>query len=154
MFQIEALPARTFARFLQMSDEELRARKACRIVADASPGFPCRVSLQDAAPGEALLLVNHQHLDTLSPYAASHAVYVRVNATEAKPRPGEVPALFRHRTLSLRAFDRAGFLRSADLAEGGDLEDRLNAMLENSEVAFVDVHFARSGCYAARVRRA
>lgn len=153
MFRIKALPKDTFSHLSDMSEEELSAHKARRVIADASPGFPCRVSLQDAAPGEALWLVNHRHLDVVSPYAASHAVYVRMNASEAHPAPGEVPVMLRNRTLSLRAFDRAGFMLCADLVEGSDLEDGLQRILGDPRVAFVDIHFAKPGCYAARAYR-
>lgn len=153
MFRIKALRKDTFSHLSDMSEEALSAHKARRVIADASPGFPCRVSLQDAAPGEALWLVNHRHLDVASPYAASHAVYVRVDASEAHPAPGEVPAMFRNRTLSLRAFDREGFMLCADLVEGCDLEDGLQGMLGDPHVAFVDIHFAKPGCYAARACR-
>jgi len=45
-FRIVGLPAETFAGLFSLSDEELKARRAVRRVAD-SGGYPCRVSLTD-----------------------------------------------------------------------------------------------------------
>lgn len=154
MFRIEALPAHGFAHYFAMTDEALAEAGGCRVVADATPGYPCRVSLEDARVGERLILVNHRHLVARSPYAASHAVYVREGAVEAVPEPGAVPAMLLTRLLSLRAFDARAFMREADVIEGRDLAPRLEAMLAQEGIAFVDIHFAKPGCFAARARRA
>lgn len=34
--------------FRQLSDEELKSRRVVRRVVDSKPGFPCRVTLEDA----------------------------------------------------------------------------------------------------------
>mgnify|MGYP001801393802 CR=1 FL=1 len=73
-FQIHALPRQPFAALFALSDSELRDRNMRRVTADTHPGFPCRVSLADADPGEELILLNHQHLDAASPYAESRLV--------------------------------------------------------------------------------
>ena len=52
MFQISALRRRDFDEWLSLDDEQLAARGARRYIADRKPGFPCRVSLADAEPGE------------------------------------------------------------------------------------------------------
>lgn len=153
MFQIEALPQSYFSNLRDMSDDQLRERKACRVVADAHPGYPCRVSLEDAAVGETLYLLNYQHLDMNSPYAAMHAIFVRPDAAQALLNPGEVPEMLVRRPLSLRAFDGVGFMREADLIDGADLASSLSALLDQAQIAFVDIHFARPGCFAARARR-
>jgi hypothetical protein len=38
---------------------------------DEFPGFPCRVSLQDAEIGEEVILLPYQHHKTNSPYQAN-----------------------------------------------------------------------------------
>ena len=57
-FRITGLDAREFAYLAGMSDEELARHRAVRSVCDSRPGFPCRVSLEDAEPGEEVLLVS------------------------------------------------------------------------------------------------
>ena len=92
MFRIVALPKEVFSHLSGMPEAALSAHKARGVVADASPGFPCRVSLQDAASGDGLWPVNHRQLDVASPYAAWHGVYVRVEASETHPAAGKVTA--------------------------------------------------------------
>jgi len=104
--------------------------------------------------GDEVLLVNYEHHSVDTPFRASHAVFFRPGALEANLAPGEVPELFRSRTLSLRGFDQMGMLVSADLAEGEALEQSIQTMFENPSVSYIHLHFAKPGCYAARVDRA
>ena len=53
-FQLEGIPYRPFAPLFALSDQELQKMNARRVIADAQPGYPCRVSLADAAIGEEL----------------------------------------------------------------------------------------------------
>lgn len=152
-FLISALPLARFAPLFRLSDDALAASGARRVIADARPGYPCRVSLEDAAVGERLILAHHEHQTVDTPFRASHAVYVREIAHEARPAPGEVPALFRHRTLSLRGFDAGDMMAAADLSPGDRLEAAITAMLAYPAVAYIQLHYAAPGCYAARADR-
>jgi hypothetical protein len=117
-------------------------------------GYPCRVSLVDAAPGEELVLAHYEHQPAATPFRASHAVYVRVEAEEARPAPDEVPALLRKRLLSLRAFDEAGMMIAADVVDGREVEPVIERLLANPAAAYLHAHYAKQGCYAARIDRA
>ena len=152
-FQIVALPAAPFAPLFALSDEALAARGGVRRVADRAPGFPCRVSLRDARPGEDVLLVNYEHQPARSPFRSTYAIYVRRDAVQARLEPGEVPEMFRSRLLSARAFDEAGMLLDADVVEGREVEGVIGRLLGVATAAYLHVHFARPGCYAARVDR-
>jgi Protein of unknown function (DUF1203) len=153
-FQIEGIPIRRFAPLFGLPDEALAAVGAVRRIADRKPGFPCRVSLADAEPGESVLLVNFLHQPAATPYRARYAIYVRECARDAELAPGEVPEVLRGRLLSLRAFDAAGWLLEADVVEGRSLEPALQRLLAPSAVACVHIHNAKPGCYAARAVRA
>lgn len=154
-FQITALPAARFAPLFELTDVELASRHhARRVVADAEPGFPCRVSLADAAPGETLLLLPFAHLELDSPFRASGPIYVRAGVPTATPPVGTVPPMFRTRLLSVRAYDAAGMLRAGDVTEGTVLEDKLAEFLSAPDVSFVHLHAARNGCYFGRADRA
>ena len=146
-FQIHGLPAAPFQPLFVLDDAALADHRAVRRIADASPGYPCRVSLRDAEPGESLVLVNYEHHATTSPFRASHAVYVREHAEPAVLAVDEVPAMLRSRLLSLRAFDAAGMLVAADVVDGRELEPALEGLLPAA--AYVHIHFAKPGCYAA-----
>lgn len=152
-FQIHALGHKPFESLFELSDEALRERGACKVTADACPGFPCRVSLEDAGVGETLILLNYDHLDVASPYASKHAIYVRLGVKEAQPLPGEVPAVLSSRLLSVRGFDDKGFMKDADVVDGLKLSEKLEAMFSNPTIKFVDIHNAKQGCFAARADR-
>jgi hypothetical protein len=64
-----------------------------------------------------------------------------------------VPEVLRLRLLSVRAFDEMGMMLDADVVHGRDLEPVLVRMLGRSEVAYIHLHNAKPGCYAARVDR-
>ena len=81
-FRITGLDAGRFSHLFGLSDAELARHRALRQTCDEKPGFPCRVSLEDAEPGESVLLVNFEHLPVDSPYRASHAIYVRESDTD------------------------------------------------------------------------
>jgi Protein of unknown function (DUF1203) len=153
-FRITGLAATEFAGLVGRSDEELKARGAARVVADRHPGFPCRVSLRDAQPGETLLLVNYEHLPVASPYRSRYAIYVRENARDAQLAVGEVPEVLHGRLLSLRAFSAAGMLLQADVAAAAELVPAIHRLLAPEEAAYLHVHNAKAGCFAARVDRA
>ena len=153
-FQITALAADRFEPLFALNDDQLADHLAVRVVADAKPGFPCRVSLEDAEVGEEVLLVNHRHLDAASPFQATHAVYVRKGARQAHPAMDDVPEQLLTRTLSLRAFDDRGMLVTADLAEGRELASTLNCLFALPAASYVHIHYAKPGCYAARADRA
>jgi hypothetical protein len=90
-FQISGLPLARFAPLFSMSDEALAALQIERRIADRKPGFPCRVSLRDAEPGERVLLLNYAHQPAGTPYRSNHAIFVREGAIEATPEVGEYP---------------------------------------------------------------
>lgn len=155
MFRIHALPASLFAPLISLDAAGLGEHRALRIKADASPGFPCRVSLVDAEPGESLLLVHFTHHDVASPYRASGPIFVREAAATAQPAIGEVPLQLRRRLLSLRGYDAEGArMRHADVVDGESLADALTTMFDDDGIACIHIHNARPGCYATRATRA
>lgn len=105
-YRISGLAPEPFAPLFAMHERELTAHRARAIVADADGKFPCRVSLEEALPGERLVLVNHTHHGAETPYHASHAIYVRERAREAAVFRNRTPPVFEGRVLSLRGYDR------------------------------------------------
>ena len=152
-FRIEPLSYDPFANLFALSDPELAARGAARVIADAPHAFPCRVSLADAAPGEELILATFTHHDVASPYRASGPIYVRRGATPAALAIGEIPDQARRRLLSLRAYDARGWMIDADVAPGTELEPLIARLFASPAVEYIHAHNARPGCYAFTVRR-
>src|SRR5262249_195367 len=129
----------------------LAARHGRRVVADAPIGFPCRVSLEDARPGDELVLVNYAHHVVDTPYRASGPIYVRRNAAQYSGT--RLPEILRNRILSVRAYDATGILVEADVCPGSDVDPMIARMLANDEVGYLHVHLAKPGCFACRIDR-
>jgi hypothetical protein len=153
-FQIVSLPLEPFTSFFAFDDEQLRAKGAKRYVADRQPGFPCRVSLRDAAPGERVVLVPFNHQDADSPYRASGPIFVREHAHRAAVAVNEVPELLRLRILSVRAYDADSLMIDADVVDGRELEVLIGRLISDQRIEYLHVHFARPGCFACRIDRA
>jgi hypothetical protein len=153
-FRATGLPLSTFETLFDLDDAALARRGMRRMVADAKPGFPCRVSLEDAEPGERLILLPFEHHDADSPYRASGPIFVREEAGDAFDRVGQVPPVLRGRLLSLRAYDEAGLMVDADIVAGDDVELAIERFFARDDVSYLHVHNAKRGCYACRIDRA
>lgn len=152
-YQISGLNPAPFRHLIGLSDEELALHGAIRMIADKQPGFPCRVTLDDAAVGETLLLVNHLSHEADNPYRASHAIFVSEGAGEAARYEDEVPPALDRRILSLRAFDADGMMIDAALAQPGEADRVIRRLLGDPAADHIDAHNAIRGCFAARVGR-
>lgn len=151
-FRISGLPAEPFQHLFALGDAELQRQSAVRRVAENS-GYPCRISLTDAKAGDEVILVNYEHQDADTPYRSRHAVYVR-RGEQRYESTGEIPEQLRKRLLSVRAFDAQGMMVDADVVEGRLLEPLIGKLFADDAVAYIHLHYARPGCYAARVDRA
>jgi hypothetical protein len=153
-FRITGLSPEPFRRLFGLPDDELARLGVKRYVADKTPGFPCRVEMRDAEPGETVLLLNHVCQPADTPYRASHAIFVREGAAAAYDRVDEVPAVMRARLLSLRAFDADGMMLDADIVEGAAVEPLIARLLADADVSYIHAHYAKRGCYSGRIDRA
>ena len=151
-YRIEGLAPDAFAGLFSLGDAELAARNARRVTADSPTAFPCRVSLQDAAPGEELLLVNHVSHDVPTPFRTTYAIYVRKGA-EPAAFTDETPAYLESRTLGLRGFDAEGMLKGGLLALPGEADAKIRALFARPEIATIHAHNAAVGCFLARIER-
>ncbi len=153
-FVISGIPASRFEHLVGLSDAQLEAKGVLRQTANCKPGFPCRVTLEDAEVGEPVLLFNYVSHHVNSPYRSSFAIYVRENASTEARFVDELPPVMRGRPIALRLFDAEGSLRGADLCVEQGLERKITAALERPEVAYLHAHNAAHGCFSAEIRRA
>jgi hypothetical protein len=154
-FQIRGLAPEQFTHLFSLSDAELSALGIDRHIANEELSFPCRVSLQDAAIGEELLLLNFAHLETTSAYQTKGPIFVRRHALLAPLFVDKLPPMLdqAHRLFSVRAFDSTDRMVDAEVANGSELQALLTHFLSKPAVKYMHVHFARRGCFAARVDR-
>jgi len=152
-YRIAGLEPSTFVHLIGRSDEELAALGAVRVIADADRGFPCRVSLEDARAGEALILFHHVSHNVATPYRSAYAIYVRESVEAPAVYEDRTPPVFEGRPLGLRAFGADGMLKNASLALPGEADEKIRLLLSDPEVAYIDAHNAAHGCFAARIER-
>src|SRR5712672_3050631 len=91
-FRIVSLPVEQFGSLFTQIDAELQAIGARRMLVDKKPGYPCRVSLVDAEPGEEVILTSFTHHDVSSPYRGHGPIFVRVKAQTAELQANEIPS--------------------------------------------------------------
>lgn len=153
-FRIRGLSPEPFRHLYGLDDAALAAAGVQRHVVDHAPGFPDRIEVRDLQPGETALLLNYVHQPAATPFRASHAIFVREGATEAYDAIDQVPEVIRIRPMSLRAFDAGDMMVDADLVDGEEMEAAIARMFARPDVAYLHAHYAKRGCYAARIDRA
>ena len=152
-FRFRGLPLNGFHKFIGAAEPVLAQHGVRRLVADSKPGYPCRVTLEDAEPGETLLLLSYPHLAVGSPYDASGPIFLREEARKTFDRTDTVPPVLRGRYLSLRAYDADGIMVDADTVDGDAVEGLVERLFSRVVVDFVHIHNARRGCFSCRVER-
>ncbi|MBH9537274.1 DUF1203 domain-containing protein [Novosphingopyxis sp. YJ-S2-01] len=150
---IRGLDPAPFKSLYGLSDTELANLGARRVVADSSPGVPDRIELRDLDVGETAILLNYEHQLADSPYRSRYAIFVREGADTRAQFRDEVPAVMRQRMVALRAFDADGNIVDAELAEGDAIEPAIKRLLGSGAADYLHVHYAKYGCFAARVDR-
>lgn len=153
-FRISGLNPSQFRHLFGLSDDELAAVGARRCIADAKPGFPDRIEVRDAEPGETLILLNYEHQPANTPYRSAHAIFVLENATTPLDVVDTIPDVMRVRMMSLRGFTRDGEMVNAELVDGGAMAASIERLFNNPSVDCIHAHYATRGCYAARIDRA
>ena len=152
-FRITGLSPEPFATLFALSEDALRQHGAVRKTVDQPNAYPCRISLTDAEPGDTVLLTHFEHHPVDSPFRSSYAIYVR-EGERTFDAVDHVPEQLRRRLLAVRAYDEAGMLLDADVTDGKQLEPVIEKLFADRQARYLHVHFAKPGCYAAKVERA
>jgi hypothetical protein len=152
-FQLVGIDHEPFEPLFRLTDAELRDRGARRCVATESPGFPCRISLQDAAPGEELLLLPFAHQPANSPYRSSGPIFVRRGAKRRALGVDEVSPYVTTRLMSVRVYDNADMIVAASVCEGAQVADCIREHFANPSASYIHLHNAKRGCFSCRVNR-
>ena len=153
-FQLLGIDHELFEPLFQLSDEQLKWHGAERRIATERPGYPCRISLEDASVGEELLLLPYLHQPAASPYRASGPIFVRRGAKQRTLAAGEVPSYVTNRLMSVRAYDAAHMMVAASVCEGVLAAQEIERCFSNERVAYIHLHNAKQGCFSCQVVRA
>ena len=152
-FQLIGLDPAEFQHLFDLTDAQLEEYSAKRCYATESPGYPCRVSLQDARVGEELLLLPFLHQPAASPYRALGPIFVRRDAQRSKTPIGELPSYVTSRLMSVRAYDSSHMMVAASVCEGQAASAEIQAYFARDDVAYIHLHNAKQGCFSALVAR-
>jgi Protein of unknown function (DUF1203) len=153
-YRISGLDPKPFEHLFGLDDASLHAQGVQRLIVDQAPGFPDRIELRDLNMGEHALLLNYMHQSADTPYRASHAIFIAEGARLAANFENEVPLVMQSRMLSVRAFDANHMMVDAELLDGLQLEYQINQFFAREPIAYLQVHYAKRGCFAGSVERA
>ena len=154
-YRIEGLSPTDFLSLFSLDDAALAARSIERHPAE--DGMPCRITLDEVEAGDEALLLPFAHHAAATPFRASGPIFVSRRATTSRTAPvvyeNRIPPSLARRLLSVRAYDARGSMVDAEVCGGSAAERQIETFLAKPEVDFLHVHYARRGCYAARVTR-
>ena len=151
-FQVSALdPAHVEAAARRFADGDPFVRE---VVVDAAIGYPCRVTLAWASPGDRIMLFRHRPFGAVSPYAEEGPVFARLGAQPAALKAGEIPAylgVIPH--IAVRGYDLTVSIAHAEIVAGSACADAVARAFDNDAVRFVHVRAGAHGCFQFRIDR-
>jgi hypothetical protein len=153
-FRIRGLDPAAFSDFRAMDELSLEAMGSRRYVINEANAAPCRITLEDAEIGETVLLLGWHHQKALTPYNQNGPIFVRQDAETAWDSLAAIPPSLERRLLSVRGFDRNGYMIDAEIVEGPRLTEQIATFWANDQILYLQAHFARRGCFAATIKRA
>ena len=152
-FKINALNHQEFNSLFEKSDIELEKKGIKRMIVDQKPGFPCRVSLEDAEIGDEVILIPYEFHKTNSPYQSRGPIFVRKGLETKEFENNEIPVMLNHRLLSFRGYDKKGFMKEAVTEKGVNTQGVIEQIFGNSEIEYIHIHNSSPGCYNCEVIR-
>jgi Protein of unknown function (DUF1203) len=118
-----------------------------------SDPVPCRHCLQITASGEPVILFAYRPFDSSGPYAEIGPVFVHARRCERYADTRIFPQDFRERVLTMRGYNAAGRIETAELSAPGRPEESIARLFTNERVRFIHVRNPSWGCYDFRVDR-
>jgi hypothetical protein len=151
--RIHPIAPEEIAQILRLRRDDWGNHDLTPVRADAPRGYPCRVCLRDAAPGDELLLFSHSPFPGPAPYRTVGPIFAHAGGCAPYVDGDAVPEVLASRLLSIRGMDATLRIVDGDVASGTALEAAAERLLADPGVAALHVHFARNGCYACRIVR-
>jgi hypothetical protein len=151
-FKISAID-NNYNELFNQTESELADKNIIKLIVDKKPGYPCRVTLEDAEIGEEVLLFPFEYHKTKSPYKASGPIFIRKSATKPALEINEIPEMLFQRSQTLRAYDKNGMMIHAISPNSSELKNGIKILFQNSKVNYIQIHNTNPGCYNCQVNR-
>jgi len=152
-FQIKAIEDIQVEKIFKMSGDELTQINAKRIFVDEYPGFPCRVSLEDAQVGETIIALTYMHHAVNSPYRSSGPIFIRDEVVTVHLKVNEIPSVLHNCFLSLRAYNSKNMMIDALTTKANNVKENIRQLLSNDNIEYIHIHNANPGCFSCCVER-
>ncbi len=123
---------------------------------EASDGAcPCRHCLAPTAAGETYLTLAHRPFDTTNPYTETGPIFLcATDCAPFEPRDSLPPILTSEQYI-LRGYcaDERIVYGTGKVTRTDAIRSYAGQLLQNPEIAFVDIRSASNNCFLCRVRR-
>lgn len=119
-------------------------------------GVPCRHCLRDVPEGAEYLILAHRPFPRPQPYAEVGPIFLCAQDCEAWAGAGVPPILTTSRDYLLKGYGADDRIRygTGRVVPRDEVVVYAEALLDDHEVAYVDVRSARNNCFQLRIRRA
>jgi hypothetical protein len=154
---IPELPSSFMRRVRETGVDDL-GQPVQRVVAEG--GEPCRDVLRRARPGEELILASFSPFPAAGPFREFGPVYLLAAASEEEVRRDRLPLPAGRETdylaarFALRAYAADQTILGGAWVRAEAAAEKVEELLAQPEVAFVDIRFPVFGCFACRLERA
>lgn len=143
----------TFNHLFNLSQEELSEKGMLKMIVDEKPGYPCRVTLEDAEIGEEVLLIPFEYHQTDSPYKGIGPIFIRKDAEKVELDINEIPEMLFKRLQSIRVYDKNGMMIAAKTLNGEEIKKEIRMIFKNELASYIQIHNANPGCFNCHVTR-
>ncbi len=144
----------TIAERFRATGIDDRGNPVKRMTATADGGFPCRVCLTYARPGEEMLLGSYNLPKPLGLYWTPSPIFVHAEPCTPYDGADEVVDIVRNNALvSVRAYDAEGMVLYdlGQVSDGIAVDAPLARAMADTRTSYVNIHTARPGCLLCRV---
>ncbi len=118
-------------------------------------GIPCRCCLQTVPEGEPYLILAARPFPSAQPYAETGPIFLCADECTPWSGPGLPPILRTSPDYLVKGYsaDHRIVYGTGRITPSDEIENYASDLLEDPDIAFVDVRSARNNCFQTRSRR-
>lgn len=143
------------ARALRAGAPDANGQPAERGAVASGKGEPCRHCLRNVETGRQYLILAHRPFPAPQPYAETGPIFLCADDCAAWAGEGVPPILMESPDYLLKGYSHDHRIRygTGRIVLKGDIEDYARGLLDDPDIAYVDVRSARNNCFQLRIRR-